>query len=143
MPASLLVTGARVFLYLNGRKIGRATAFGWRSITPRKAIYGLDSSEPYELAPTTTKMQGTVSLLRSAGDGGVEGMGIAGQYEDLSREKYATILLLERKTGLVLFRADECSVTDQQWNVAAKAKLEGGFSFEGLTWNNETIKSHS
>lgn len=130
-------------MYFNGRKVGQCTAFSYRSMTPRKAIYGLDSSEPYELAPTTTKVQGSVSLLRSAGDGGVEGLGVAAQYEDLTREKYATIALLERVTQLLLFRADGCMIGEQSWQVNARGRLEGTMTFEGLTWNNETTRSAS
>lgn len=143
MAKSLIVTGARVFLYVNGKKVSRVTSFQWKSTTDYTEINGLDSSEPYELAPGITRVMGQLGLLRLAGDGGIEGLGVTAQYEDLTRQKYSTIALVDRTTQTLLFKADECVVVDQQWAVQAKGRLEGNMSFKGITWNNEFIRAHA
>ena len=143
MAKSLIVTAARVFLYMNGQKVGRVTTFQWKSTTDYIEINGLDSSDPYELAPGITRVMGQIGLLRMAGDGGAEGLGVTAQYEDLTRQKYATIALVDRTTQTLLFKADECVVVDQQWAVQAKGRLEGNMSFKGITWNNEFIRANA
>lgn len=143
MPHSLIVTGARVFLYINGKKVGKVTSFMWKSTTDYKEINGLDSAEPYELASEITRVVGQVGLLRLAGDGGIEGLGITAQFEDLTRQKYVTIALVDRVTQTLLFRADQCVIVDQQWSVQVKNRLEGMMSFKGITWNNEFVRGNN
>ncbi len=137
MSKSHIVTAAKVKLYLNGKPFGRVTQFRWASETPKRAIYGIDSSEPYELASTTTKCTGSMSVLKISADGGAEGAGIAAPYASLSREKYFSLTLVEHHTDLIIFRADRCSLTSQQWEVAAKGMVSGQFSFEAIEWDAE------
>lgn len=139
MAASRLLTGARVILYINGRPYAAVISFKWDSATPKKAIYGLDSGEPYELAPGQTKITGTITLLRTIGDGGAEGAGMVAEFSDVPREKYFTLALVERLTDTQIFRADQCSVTNQGWDIPSKGTVTGSLSFEALTWNNEAV----
>ena len=134
---SRLVTSAKVIVYINDQPFGRVTGFSWTSATPKRPIYGIDSTEPYELAPTTSQCNGNVSLLRLIDDGGLEGPGIVAQFQSLTREKYFKVLLIERSTDTQIFRADFCSVNSQSWDVPAKGLMTGTFSFAALTWNNE------
>ncbi len=140
MSQSRVVTGARVICYINGVRFGRVSDFKWDSATPRRAIHGIDSLEPYELAPMSTRCTGSLSLYRTAGDGGIEGPGIVASYQDIPREKYFSLTLIDRASNMVLFRADSCAVTNQSWGVAAKGVMTGSFSFEALSWSNE-VKS--
>jgi hypothetical protein len=137
MGKSLIITGARVVCYINGQKFGRVSSFRWDSATPRKAIYGLDSSEPYELAPLPSRITGSLTVYRTVGDGGLEGSGIVAQFADIPREKYFSLTLIERSSDTVVFRADDCAVTNQSWDVPSKGVMMGNFSFEALSWSNE------
>lgn len=137
MPGPRTITGAHVICYVNGARFGRVTSVIWKSATPRKAIYGLDSVDPHELAPTTTRISFTVNLLRTIGDGGAEGAGMAANYEDLPREKYFTMQLVDRSTDTVLFQAQYCSVTMQSWSIPIKDKVTGVLEAEAITWSNE------
>lgn len=141
MGKSLIITGARVVAYINGQRFGRVTDFKFESATPRKPIYGLDSGEPYELAPQTTRITGSLGLYRTVGDGGIEGPGIVARFEDLPREKYFSLTLIERSSDKVIFRADNCAVMSQSWSVSIKGVMMGNFSFEALTWSNEQRQS--
>ncbi len=137
---SFLLGGAKVRLYINGLAFGRVTNFSWQSETPKKAIYGIDSTEPYELAVTTSRITGSISVLRSSGDGGAEGAGIAAPLHDLSKELYFSIALVEILTDTTIFEATRCSMTGQQWGAPAKGLMSGSISFEAIEWNNEIGK---
>lgn len=137
MARSRLLTSAQVLVYINGKPFAWATSFRWESATPRKAIYGLDSGEPYELAPTTTKVHGSVGLLRLSASGGLEGAGVVAQYHDIPREKYFTLTLVDRTTDTIIFTAGHCAVQSQSWDIPAKGRVTGSMTFEALDWNNE------
>lgn len=137
MSRSRLLPSAKVVLYLNGQAYAAVVAFKWGSATPRRAAYGIDSGQPYELIPLGTKIAGSMTLLRLIGDGGAEGAGITTQLENIPAEKYFSMALIERSTDTQIFRADRCSVTDQSWDVTSKAFVIGTVSWEALDWNNE------
>ena len=137
MPRARVISGASVFVYINGRPFGRIREFSFRSMTPRRAIYGIDSMSPYELAPSQTKITGSMSIYRTVGDGGAEGAGITASIEDLSRERYFSIMLIDRGTDMVLFQADSCSLNGQSWSVPSRGIITGSLEFEALTWNND------
>lgn len=132
-----LIQSAAVIAMVNGRPFGVVTAFQWNSATPKKEFYGIDSPDPYEIGATQTKITGTISVYRTNGDGGAEGWGLATTFDDISREKYFSLMLIDRATNRVLFQADFCSVTSQSWNVPPKGVVTGQIQFAALTWNNE------
>ena len=136
----MLITGARVFLYINGVKIGRTRSFTWRSDTEADEIPGLDSSDPYEIAPTITRCSGQIMFYRTAGDGGAEGAGLTTDYEDLTRLKYVTLSLVERVSKLEIFRADGVMITSQSASVAAKEGMTVSITFKGIRYSNEFKK---
>lgn len=131
------IVSAGVTVYVNGAPFGRVTSFRFSSNTPREAIYGIDSLDPFELAPTRTRITGSIGLVRTVADGGAEGAGLTTNYEQLSREKYFSLMLVERISDTVIFRADYCSVVNQQWDIAAKEMVRGTIEFEALDWSNE------
>lgn len=139
-----LITGPRVLCYLNGRLTGLVRTFEHQSATPCHEIPGLDQLDPFELAPTTTSVSGTIGLYRVAGLGGVEGLGMTAQYEALSRQRYATIALVDRLTGALLFNAGQCMMELQRWEVSPKQYMVGVFNFRAVTWANEwTVNTHA
>lgn len=137
MSQSRLALSASVTLYINGGAYAQVTDFRFDSATPKRAIMGLDSSEPYELAPTVTKITGSIGLVRIAGDGGLEGAGFVAQSSNILRERYFTLALVEHRTNTQFFRADKCSVTAQNWNSPSKGRISGSLNFEALDWSNE------
>jgi len=138
MSRPKIIVGAHVLCSINGKLLGQVTSFLWTSTTTKKAIYALDLGQPYELAPTITRIIGTLGILRTLGDGGAEGPGITPSVEDVPRERYFTILLTERGSDTVLFRADNCSVQEQSWDIPTRGLVTGTIIFESLTWENET-----
>ncbi len=139
MGKSLVLTAPKVFLYINGIKVGRVFGFGWNTNTPKKPIYGLDSNEPYELAPTTTSITGTVSIYKFMGDGGAEGAGMTPPNRDIPSERYFTLMLIDQVSSNLIFRADDCTVLGQNWNVSVRSLVTGTINFQALSWSNEMI----
>ncbi len=135
--SSKTITGARIMCYINGKLYGRASSFTWNSQTAHRPIYGIDSCDPFELAASTTKISGTMSIYRLIGDGGAQGAGMVPTYEDMPRGRYFNITLIDRGTDSVLFQARYCVVQTESWNVAAKGIVTGQVSFEAIDWNNE------
>jgi hypothetical protein len=132
-----LVTGARSKLYINFRLIGEVTDFRYTSSTPRKPIYGIDATEPFEFVPTITAIKGSIALLRPAGSGSMEGYGITNSFEETAREKYVNIFLIDRKVPLPIFQCPRAVITGQSWNVPSRGMMTGTVEFEGFVWNNE------
>lgn len=137
MARSHVVVSARVVCYINGKAYAQVSDFQFNSSTPHKAIYGIDSATPYELAPTQTKVSGQIGLYRIESDGGAEGAGIVPPQAYIQKGKYFTIMLVDRLTDSTLFRADQCVANGQNWNIPNKGIVTGSLQFEGMIWSNE------
>lgn len=137
MARAKTIVSAGVVLYLNGKPYGRVIHFQWNSSTARKAQYGLDCMEPFELQPTITRCTGRIGIVRTIADAGIEGAAMAARYEELPREKYFTVQLVEKASDTVLFDATYCSVSQQSWSAPEKGKVTGEVEFEALDWSNE------
>lgn len=134
---SHLTTGAKVAVYVNGKRFGRVTAFSWNSETPKRAIYGVDSTEPYELATTTSRVTGSISILKLSGDGGVEGAGMNVPFPDLANANYFSLSLVEIGTNVIIFEARQCAATSQSWSVQTRSYVTGSVNFEAIGWDGE------
>jgi hypothetical protein len=135
------VHGARVLVYVNGVLFGRCAGFSWNGTSPRRKIHVVDTPHAVELAATTVDCAWNMTVLRTVGDGGIQGAGmVAPQQALLSREKYFTVLLVERMSGLPLFQADMCQVEAEGWVLTPKNLLMGQIQGAGIVWVNEAAK---
>lgn len=137
----IVISGAHVECYVNGRLVGRVTSFQMNSSTPYKSARGIDVMHTLEKIVTTTDISFSLGLVRTMGDGGAQGAGITSAPEDISLMKYFTVLLKERRTDLPVFKADLCVCTAENWSVDAKGRMTGSVSCEGITWSNETTNA--
>ena len=133
----IVITGARILVYLNGKKFGRALSFGFTSSTPYREIETIDKTLPAELAPTRQRVSAQLGIIRTEADGGAEGMGLIPPGADLPRGQYFTIELRDRVTSLTLFRSDACCVDSQSWQVVAKGRWEGQLSIKCIGCSDE------
>ena len=138
MSQSKLQVAAQLKIYINNSLFGRATGFEFSVSPNNKNIYGLDSVEAYELATTVYTVKGRIDCIRISGDGGLEGSGIAAPQSKILYEKYISITIVDRKTDQVVFQCDKAKVTGQTWSASAKRRVEGNFTFEGISWYNES-----
>lgn len=140
MPPKL-VSGARVLCYVNGRLLAGVSSFVWTSSSPRKKIRVVDLPIPVELAATTVDVTWQMTTFRQIGDGGAQGPGIvAANLTDIVREKYFSLLLIERATQLPLFQADYCNLDSENWSINAKMIMTGQLSGSGIVWVNEAAQ---
>lgn len=132
-----LISGAKVLCYINGKLYAKVTSFQWTSTTSGKELETIDMELPVEIAATRSRLGFSMSLLRQIGDGGIEGPGITAFQGQVIREKYFNVILIERTSGLVLFRSDFCKVQQQSWSITAKNLMSGQVSCSGIAWINE------
>lgn len=137
---SLIVTGASVRVFINGRLYGNVTSFKFTSETPGKEIHGLDSVEPDEIATTVARVSGSLGMYRLIASGGLQGIGVQPEYADLPAGKYFTLSLVERSTDTTIFEASQCRAERESWDFAAKQQSQGQLDFKGIRWGNETAR---
>lgn len=137
MARSNLVVGAHTLVYINGTAFGRVADLSWNSATPKRALQTIDTLIPMELVPLATALSGNLTIYRLHKDGGIEAAGMAATYADLTREKYFSIMVIDRVTDTVMFQADQCSTESQSWR-NGKGYVMGSIAFKGLKFNNET-----
>lgn len=137
-PSSL--NGARIVCYINGRLFGLVTSFSWTSSTPRKKVHVVDVPHPVELMATTTEISWQMGVMRLMGDGGMQGNGIVANQTNIIKEKYFTIMLVERLSNLPVFQADMCQTDGEQWSITAKGLMSGSVSGSCIVWTNEADK---
>jgi hypothetical protein len=137
MSRARTIVAANVLVYINNLQFGKVRSFSFTSQTPRDPINGIDSLDPFELAPTTTRITARMGLYRTLGDAGAEGAGLTTDYDNLSKEKYFSVVLVERSSDTVIFRADFCSVNSQTWDIVSRELVTGTVEFEALNWSNE------
>jgi hypothetical protein len=122
-------------VYVNGSMLGRVASISVMNSTPRKALYTIDSVEPVELMQQSVSGHGQMSIYRLHQDGGIQALGMAAVWEDVSREKYFSLLILDRATDTVLFQADRCSTISESWSFN-RSHVMGDVAFSFLRWSN-------
>jgi len=118
--------------------VGIVNSFEYSIDTGRKAIYGIDSIIPFELAPGPYSITGRIQCVRIRFDGGLEGRGISASQSNLLLEKYVSFSLVDRASDRVIFRLDDAAVITQNWIINERSVMRGSFSFEGLTWYSDS-----
>lgn len=137
MAPPKLVVGARVVLYVNGQMFGQVSGFQWSSTVVQKPIFALDSSSAYELVPTQARVVGSIQVYKVLGDGGAQGQAMTTQFQDVVRQRYFTLALVERTVGVILFEAGRCAFAGESWNAPVRGFVTGSINFEALEWENE------
>lgn len=134
----VILTSARVLVYVNGRRFGRCTSFTWSSQTQHREVETVDLEFPVELATARAKLSWQMGVVRTTGDGGAQGAGMVPQQTALSREKYFTLQLVDRASGYTLFKCSMCVTNSEQWTIRAPGVVAGQVSGAGITWSNES-----
>lgn len=129
--ANKLQSGASVRCVINGQNMGTISDFTYTMLSPRDEDRGLDSLEAFELSPNLVGVQGSFSVFMVRNDEGLEGRNVTDGLPHISREKYFSILLQDRLTGFIFFKAERCSVEHQTWKLVARGLVTGQVSFKG------------
>lgn len=131
------VRGNDLAVYINGNLFGIVSDLRWEQSYGRRAIHGIDSIFPFELASGTADVQGSMSIFRLHNTAGLEGQGIIPVDYKLPRERYFSLQVVDRVSDTVILQINRCAVSQQSWSVASTNVLQGSFSFLGIGWANE------
>lgn len=132
MADSRIITGAHAVCYINGRVWGQVTSFSWSEQRPHRVVRGIDDAIAADLVPGPVTTIATIGLVRRKRDAGAEGAGLTVPLQDLTRERYVSVLLVDRTSDVVLFRADRARATSQAWEVRPKGVMAGTVAIEAL-----------
>jgi hypothetical protein len=133
-----IITGAHLVCYINNKPFSGVQSFTWQADTPRRLVRPIDTFMPVEMIQQAPTVIGSCVCYRAIFDGGLEGQGLVATFEDLSRDKYFAISIVERSSDTVIFRADFASILSQQWVAQTRQLMAGSFTFQALDWFNES-----
>jgi hypothetical protein len=132
-----IITSPLCVIYINSVPFARCTGFNYQINSPAKVIHGIDTLQPIELIPTSLGVGGNFTILRQHIDGGAEAAGILATWDKMTKEKYFSLLMVDRKVDSVLFQCNKAKCISQSWQIAPKGFLIGNISFTGIDYNNE------
>src|SRR5277367_2004595 len=124
------LTGANLKIFINGNLFGVGTAVDWSADYGRRAIFGVDSYLPQEIASSQVTINGTIECIRLKLAGGLDGLGIGPNDQNILLEKYIQITLIDRQTDATVFQCFNAVVSNQSWRAHTSAVLRGSFSFQ-------------
>jgi hypothetical protein len=133
---SRYIPGGGVECYINGSLYANVMGIHFSSQTPKKRIFGVDQVYPYELAPTHTVCTGSMQLYRLSMTSGTTGV-MTSHYYDLPKEKYFSIDLVDKKSGMVFFHTTTATAIAENWDIRTKQVMMGALQFECIIWTNE------
>jgi hypothetical protein len=139
MAMSNLVTSPHCVCYINSVPFARCCGLNLDILTPRKAIRGIDTLQVVELAPAGISTRGSLQIYRFHRDGGIEAAGLAATFDAITREKYASMMVMDRLTDTVLAQIDKFCVEHQTWTITPKSFVIGTISFTGIDYNNDAV----
>jgi hypothetical protein len=138
MSFGKVLEAASLKVYVNGDFLGWTNGISHRASLPVRELYQVDSSIPAELVPTVLNLTCTLQVYRGRGQGGAEGMGVVPFGEEIVKQKYNVIEVLDRSTDVVVDRYIDCLVLEQQWNLMPKSIWQGTITFRARVSSNES-----
>lgn len=135
-----LLVSSHIFIYINGVPFGRVASFNFEKATPRKAINVIDTPDNVEMIQTAYNVSGNMTIYKLHADGGIEAAGMVACQEDLTRERYFSILIIDRVTDTVIFESRQCSVEKQSWSLG-RGLIMGQISFSSLSGSGDADPS--
>ena len=132
MASQRTIAGAHLKLYINGEVFSEVQQVSYTIDYGEEPIYGIDSVFPQEIKITRVSVQGTVSGLRIANTGGLQGSNARPGIRDSIFAPYISIRLYDRRTGEDIMFIPNARVTNEKLDVSAKGVAKMNFSFIGL-----------
>lgn len=132
MGTPKVIVGANARIYINNKLFGVASSLEFTLDHGIQETYGLDNSEPLELAETKNRCTGSLHVYRLRGDGGLAQRGLMTENHNVKLEKYSSMVVVDRFTDMVLFQCDKLRFGTQQWSMNSKGLMEGMVQFTGI-----------
>lgn len=141
MGQTFSIAGAHLKVYVNSQLLGYVIGTPtWNVRSEWGRLRELDSVLTRQLAPRFYEVSATIQVLRGRSTGGLEGAGLVPTAEAMLRQKYLTIEIQDRITQDIVYRAVQCAVQQQQWQMNARGIVTGTFNFDGITFANEATQ---
>jgi hypothetical protein len=134
------VAGAHLKCYVNGTLLGYVAAIpAWNVTSSWGELRELDSVSARQLTPRAYGCSGTIQVIRGRGTGGLEGAELVPSGSNMLLQKYLTIEIQDRITQDVVYRAVQCAIDNQQWQIQ-RGIVMGTFNFKGISFTNESTQ---
>jgi len=132
------MTGSRVILKCNDQLLGFAFAVKYNISTSNTEIQTIDSWVPWELAPQTVNVSGTMSLFHVPGKS-VDQQLLQANLFSFMMHKYITIEISDRTTGNVIFKTTKAVITGKSQTLMAGELSTVELSWKAIGWSDELI----
>ena len=137
MANSNLVTSAHAVCYINSVAFARCCGLSYNCLSPKREIHVIDLLQPVELVPTSLSVHGVIQVYKLHNDGGLEAAGLLATWDNLTKEKYFSLMVLDRFSNAILVQVDNCCLTEQSWNIRPKEYILGTASWSGVNYSND------
>jgi hypothetical protein len=137
-PEAKYHTGPRCVLKVNGKLIGFAFAVSYTIQTDNTEVFTIDDYLPYELAPRSISVSGTLGMFVIPGRSSVS-EGLQSNVLSFMMNKYISLEISDSATGTILFKTNKAVITGQQTSIQAEQMSITQLSWKAIGWQNETI----
>lgn len=135
--SSLIVT-ANTVLYINGMPYAHVQEVTPTITSPQKILRGIDYLPGIETAPMPVEYNVSAILYRRKNTGGLEGEGFLPRWDNATRGKFFSAIIMDRQTQEILFESQKNQIVSQSWRIAPKSILVGQVTWIGLGYTNDS-----
>ena len=135
-PTAKYLSGARCTLKVNGKIIGFAFAISWNIETAAQEIMTIDDPLPYELAPSTITVTGSISGFRIPGSGPGQQL-LQADILSFVHQRYIEIEVRDTATDNLIFLTRNAIVTSRSESIRTDALAEMTLNFKAIGWADE------
>jgi hypothetical protein len=132
-----LIVGAHAVLYINGMPYAYVSDIDVSIASPQKPLHGIDYLQPLEAAPGPLSYNVSAQIYRHRGSVGIEGDGFVPMWNNATRGKYFSAIIMDRITSTVMFESQKNLVTGQNWRVN-RGFIMGQVSWQGIDYSNDS-----
>lgn len=132
MAQSLIMTGAQVKVYINGKLWKECQSVNYTIDYGQESIFGVDSWAPQEISPGRVTVQGSLSGIYINASGGLQGNDITPRITQILYQPYISLRLKDRKVDKDIFFCPQIVITSESTTVGAKGTVKVNFSFRGI-----------
>lgn len=132
MAKSLLLSGSQVKVYIGGVLYPEVQNISVRVSRGETAIYGIDSSLPQEIAPTTCSVEGSVSGVYLRQSSGLQGKNAMTMLKDLLSQPYVSVEIRDITNDEKVLFIKQAKISDESFQISAKSAVKYSFNFKGI-----------
>lgn len=135
-PQAKYLTGARTIIRVNGDVVAFAFQVTWNCRTEVTEIYTIDDPLPWEIAPKTISVTGTLGLFQLPGDSPTARL-MQADVATFLMNKYITIEVKDAASDNIIFKTNRAMVTGQQGEVTSEKLSTMTLSWTAIGWRAE------